>query len=69
MANKHHGGKWISGAIKHPGSLRATAKREGLIKGDEKLSSADLTKLAAKGGKTAKRANLARTLKKMHKGK
>lgn len=54
---------WIKGAIKHPGALRATAKRMGLVKGDEKLSSSDLTKLAAKGGKTAKRANLARTLR------
>lgn len=57
--------KWIQKAIKHRGSLRQTAKRKGLIKGDEKLSQADLDKLEKSGGKTAKRARLARTLKKM----
>ncbi len=57
---------WIKGAIKHPGALRKTAKAMGLVKGDERLSSSDLSKLAAKGGVTAKRANLARTLKGFH---
>ena len=55
--------KWIQKAIKHPGSLRATAKRSGLVKGDEKLSASDLAALRKKGGTTARRANLAETLK------
>lgn len=63
------GGKlWIKKAIKKPGALRAEAKREGLIEGDEKLSKADLKKLEKKGGKTAKRAYLAETLRKMENG-
>jgi uncharacterized protein YbjT (DUF2867 family) len=36
--------KWIQSAIKNPGALRATAKRMGLIKGDEPLSQSDLQK-------------------------
>ena len=59
--------KWIQDAIKKKGSLRATAKRKGLIKGEEKLSMADLKKLEKEGGKTAKRAHLAETLKKIKK--
>lgn len=59
--------KWIQKAIQKPGSLRATAKRKGLLKGDEKLTGTDLSKLEKAGGKTAKRARLARTLKAMHK--
>ena len=55
--------KWIQDAIKHKGALRKEAKREHLIKGDEKLSMADLHKLEKKGGKTAKRAYLAETLR------
>lgn len=62
MAKKN----WIKGAIKHPGALRATAKRKGLVKGDEPLSATDLEELSAMGGKTAKRAALAKTLKGMH---
>lgn len=62
--------KFIAGAIKKPGSLRATAKRDGLIKGDEKLSKADLNKLEkSKSQKTRKRAQFAETLGKMKKGK
>lgn len=64
MAEKH----WISGAIKHPGALRATAKRVGMISGGEALSQDDLEKLArSKDPKTAARARLAETLKGMHK--
>lgn len=55
--------KWIQDAVKHKGALRKEAKREHLIKGDEKLSMADLKKLEKKGGKTAKRAYLAETLR------
>ncbi len=57
---------WIKGAIKHPGALRKTAKAMGLVKGDEPLSSSDISKLKAKGGTTARRANLAQTLKGFH---
>lgn len=64
---KKSGRKWIQEAIKDKGSLRRTAKREGLIKGEEKLSMADLKKLEKKGGKTAKRAHLAETLKRLKK--
>jgi len=64
MANK----KWIQGAIKHEGALRKTAKKQHLIKGDEKLSMADLKKLEQEGGKTAKRAHLAETLRKFYNG-
>lgn len=61
--------KWIQKAIKHPGALRATAKRAGLIEGDEKLSLSDLAKLEARAKATGntkllRRVNLARTLRK-----
>lgn len=60
--------KFIAGAIKHPGALRATAKRDGLIKGSEKLSKNDIGKLEkSKNPTTAKRAELAATLGKMRK--
>tara|TARA_R100000808_G_scaffold125_1_gene896 strand:- start:663 stop:1301 length:639 start_codon:yes stop_codon:yes gene_type:complete len=63
---------WIQGAVKKPGALRAVAKKEGLIKGDEKLSGVDLKKLAAqakkkKDKKLAQRVNLAETFAKMRK--
>lgn len=59
-------GNWIKGAIKHPGALRKTAKREGLVHGDEKLSENDLDKLShSDNPKTRQRAGLAKTLKKM----
>ena len=61
---------WIQGAVKKPGALRAVAKKEGLIKGDEKLSGSDLSKLAAQAKKKnnkllAKRVSLAKTFAKM----
>lgn len=60
--------KWIAGAVKDKGSLRATAKRDGLVKGKEDLSKADLNKLEkSKSPKTRKRAELAETLGKMRK--
>jgi hypothetical protein len=51
------------------GALRRTAKRMGLIKGDEPLSESDLDKLEAKARKTGnttllRRVNLARVFKK-----
>jgi len=62
--------QWIQKAIRKPGALRRTAKRLGLIKGDEKLSQTDLNKLetyARKRGDTTllRRVNLARTLKRL----
>lgn len=64
------GGKfWIQDAIKNKGALRKTAKAKGLLRNDkEKLSVTDLHKLEKMGGKTAKRAHLAETLKKMDGG-
>ncbi len=57
---------WIAGAVKKPGALRATAKRDGLIKGKEKLSSGDLATLSkSKNPTTRKRAALAKTFAKM----
>ena len=64
--------KWIQKAIKKPGALRASAKRMGLLKKDEKLSATDLAKMkkkAKKSGSTKllKRIALAKTLQKMRK--
>jgi len=66
------GGDWIQGAVKKPGALRAVAKKDKLIKGDEKLSSSDLNKLGVKAKKSgnsllAKRVSLAKTFAKMRK--
>jgi hypothetical protein len=63
--------KWISKAIKKPGSLRASAKRMGLLKGKDKLSSSDLAKMkrraeATGNTKMKRRVALAKTLKKMN---
>lgn len=63
---------WIKGAVKRPGALRAKAKKAGLIKKGEKLSSADLSKMdkkaKAKGDtRTEKQVSLAKTFKKMRK--
>lgn len=56
--------KWIQGAIKHPGALRKTL---GVKKG-QKIPASKLKKAEhSKNPKTAKRARLAETLKKMHK--
>lgn len=61
--------KWIQDALGgDEGSLRRTAKRKGLLKGDENLSMTDLKKLQKMGGKTAKRAHLAETLRKFDDG-
>jgi len=55
--------RWIQDALSgNKGELRKTAKRKGLIKGDEKLSKSDLHKLEKMGGKTSRRAHLAETL-------
>lgn len=57
--------KWIQGAIKHPGALR---KELGAKKG-KPIPAKKLAAAAKKGGVLGKRARLAETLKKMHKGK
>lgn len=66
-------GKWIQGAIKHPGALRRAAMRLGLLKGKgDKLSKTDLKKLESHARKTGnakllRRVLLARTLKRLSK--
>lgn len=58
------GGKWIAGAIKHPGALH---KELGVPQG-EKIPAKKLNKAAhSDNPKLAKRANLAKTLDRMHK--
>ena len=58
--------KFIQKAIRHPGALRAKARRKGLIRGKETLTSSDLSKLAQSGSTTTKRqVALARTLKRL----
>ena len=55
--------KWISSAIKHPGALRKSLH----IKEGEKIPDSKLKKAEhSRNPKTAKRARLAETLKKMH---
>lgn len=54
-------GKWIQGAIKHPGALHSQL---GVPQG-QKIPQSTLRAAAKKGGKLAKRANLALTLGKM----
>lgn len=59
---------WIKGAIKHPGALRATAEREGMVKKGQALSAGAVGKLEkSKNPTTRKRAALAKTLMSMHK--
>ena len=57
--------KWIQGAIKKPGALR----KELHAKKGEPIPEKKLEAAAKKGGKIGKRARLAETLKKMHRGK
>ena len=52
--------KWIQGAIKHPGSFRAAAKRAGKTTHEYAEEKKDA------GGKVGKRARLALTLMGMH---
>lgn len=53
--------KWIQGAIEHPGALRESLHaKEG-----QPIPEAKLEKAAAGSGKTAKRARLAMTLKRL----
>lgn len=58
----------IKKAIKKPGSLRATAKRQGAIKSDGTIKVSWLREKAKQGNtKTAQRARFALTLRKMKK--
>ena len=55
---------WIAGAIKKPGALRKSLH----VKKGEKIPEEKLKKAEhSKNPKTRKRANLAETLKKLHK--
>lgn len=58
--------KWIQKAIKKPGALKKALH----VKADEKIPASKLKKAEhSKNPMTRKRASLAETLKKMHKGK
>lgn len=57
------GGKWIQGAIKHPGALH---KQLGVPEGT-KIPAKKLSAAAEKGGTLGKRARLAQTLGKLGK--
>ena len=59
--------KWIKGAIKKPGALKATAKRAGAMKADGTIKKTWLKEQAKKNTITGKRARLALTLGKMKK--
>ncbi len=58
--------KWIKGAIRKPGSLRATAKKAGKITKKGAIDREWLEAQAKKKGKTGQRARLAKTLGKMN---
>lgn len=53
---------WISNAIKHPGALH----KELGVKAGHKISMKKLDQAEKKGGKIAKRAVLAKTLRSLH---
>jgi len=59
--------RWIKGAISKKGALTATAKRAGAVKSDGSIKISWLRKKAKGSGKTAKRARLALTLRKLPK--
>lgn len=62
--------RWIQKAIKHPGALRAAAKRAGALKKDGTIKVSWLREQAKKGSTLiARRARLALTLKKLRKKK
>jgi len=58
---------WIAGAIKHKGSLRKQAAREGAITRQGTISRSWLEKKAKQGGTVGRRARLAKTLRKLNK--
>ena len=57
--------KWIKGAIKKPGALKAKAKRAGALTSSGTIKKTWLREKARGGGRTAKQARLALTLGKM----
>jgi hypothetical protein len=59
--------KWIQSAIKKPGSLKQAAKQADALKKDGTIKVSWLRKKAAGSGKTAQRARLALTLRRMRK--
>lgn len=60
--------KWMQSLKLKSGSLRAAAKRRGMIKGNETLTAADLETLSkSKNPTTRKRAALAKTFRKARK--
>jgi hypothetical protein len=59
--------KWIAGAIKHPGALRAKAKAAGALNPDGTIKKSWIAAKAKQGGTTGKQAQLAKTLGKMRK--
>ncbi len=61
--------KWIQKAIKNPGALTRTAKREGAITKSGTIKKSWLNEKAKGSGVTAKRARLAKTLSKLRKKK
>lgn len=58
---------WIAGAIKNPGALRAAAKKAHAMTEKGTIKPSWLKQKAKGEGKTAERARLAQTLKKMNK--
>ena len=59
--------RWIQDAIKNPGALRAAAARAGAINAQGKIDADWLEEQASGRGKTAQRARLAMTLRKLAK--
>jgi len=60
MAKKRK--NWIQKAVKKPGGLRRSAKRLGIIKGDEKLTASKLAALERHARKTGNKLLLRRVL-------
>lgn len=58
-------GHWIAGAVKNKGALHEKLH----IPADKTISAKKLDKAAKKGGKIAKEANLAKTLKTFNRGR
>lgn len=58
---------WIQKAVKKPGALTATAKKSGGMKKGGGIKMSWLKKKAKGSGKTAQRARLALTFRKMKK--
>ena len=61
--------KWIKGAIKHPGALKAKAKKAGAINKQGNIKKSWENKQAKKDTKTGDQARLAKTLGGMNKKK